>query len=155
MQAGYGQNVSSADPFSAAGDGGNSGLNHSLHISSIATDSGPSSKKRCRWIKFEADVIPSLIAPYLQLLRESQSLRLSQRPAEHLHYHCNAFQWELKISCIYFDRTCPHLFMIHVFHTCLVITFTELDVCKCMPASLQLISRGLFPCTPTFMTLYF
>jgi hypothetical protein len=99
----YQQIPISDDPFSAFSQDDTyiEGLNASFHITS--TIPAPASVKKERlWKKWEHEIVPSLIPPYLQLLRVSESLRHSNYPEQNLSCSCNS-QRNLELSCLYFD----------------------------------------------------
>jgi hypothetical protein len=61
-------------------------------------------KKEKQWQKWTADVIPSLLRPHLELLRESQSLRSDPQSAKpHCTCHGSSFR-RLKVVCVTFER---------------------------------------------------
>jgi len=98
----YQQIPISDDPFLALSQDDNfmeSGLNNSLHITSEPVRSA---KKKHLWMKWE-QVVWSLVSPYLQLLRVSDSLRLSDYPKQTSSCSCNSPQRNLDVSCMYFD----------------------------------------------------
>ena len=115
-------------------------------------------KKERQWAKWANEVIPSLIKPHLQLLRQSQSLRelsqLRHTVLSPLSCHC-AKRTKLTVTCVYFERA---LLTLHTAITLLLTPVIDLQAiqmytCACSPAALQLLSRGLFPCAPTAPTL--
>ncbi|KAG1845352.1 hypothetical protein F4604DRAFT_1884323 [Suillus subluteus] len=79
-----------------------------------------SSQKRAnQWRRWLEDIIPAMIVPYLSYIQETVSLRHANTPA--IHHRT--------------DGECA---------------FEEIAIiaCPCSPAPLQLLHRGLFPCTP-------
>jgi hypothetical protein len=61
------------------------------------------SKKEKQWNKWNHEVIPAMLGPYLRLLRETESLRnMSAVRREHLCSGCPGFR-NMEISCVYFD----------------------------------------------------
>ncbi|GBE80067.1 hypothetical protein SCP_0212700 [Sparassis crispa] len=93
-------------------------------------------KKAHQWQRWVTEVIPSLLLPHMELLRLSESLRQNVDipractcGGEHVR--------TLKVVCVYFES----------------LRYVNINVCLCSPAALQLLSRGLFPCTPQAPTL--
>ncbi|KAL6305915.1 hypothetical protein BKA93DRAFT_730537, partial [Sparassis latifolia] len=93
-------------------------------------------KKARQWQRWATEVIPSLLLPHMELLRLSESLRQNVDipractcGGEHVR--------TLKVVCVYFES----------------LRYVNINVCLCSPAALQLLSRGLFPCTPQAPTL--
>ncbi|EPS94432.1 hypothetical protein FOMPIDRAFT_128943 [Fomitopsis schrenkii] len=75
------------------------------------------------------EVIPSLLHPYMRLLRTSQFLRSVQRDTA-VACSCGGENVRsLKVTCVYFD-------------------LVDLKLCKCSPSAQQLVNMGLFPCAP-------
>jgi hypothetical protein len=64
------------------------------------------SKKAKQWRKWDEEIIPMLIEPYLRLLRETQSLRnltaLQQNLAPPACDGCSSGR-SLRVSCVYFE----------------------------------------------------
>jgi len=66
---------------------------------------GIPSKKEKQWNKWNWEVLPAMLNPYLQLLRETDSLRnLSSMPRLLACLGCFG-QRKLTVSCIYFEST--------------------------------------------------
>ncbi|RDB23171.1 hypothetical protein Hypma_009676 [Hypsizygus marmoreus] len=100
--------------------------------SSAAAESTPSAhsqKKERQWQKWANETIPSLLKPYLALLRETDSLRESVPSASEITCGCRSHVRKISVACVYFER------------------IKVIKVCSCS-AALQLLSRGLFPCAP-------
>jgi hypothetical protein len=59
-------------------------------------------KKQKQWLRWTNDVIPSLVLPYLHLLRISESMRSTPLSANTL-CSCNSCVRHLKIVCVYLE----------------------------------------------------
>ncbi|RDB15385.1 hypothetical protein Hypma_004634, partial [Hypsizygus marmoreus] len=95
------------------------------------TVSTPYSRKKDRqWQKWAIDIIPTLLKPYLSLLRETDSLRDGIPGTSEINCNCRSSVRRINVACVYFER------------------IKVVKVCSCS-AALQLLSRGLFPCAPT------
>lgn len=72
-----------------------------------AIDGEPNSNARKRqrqWWRWQDEVIPSLLGPFLAVLRQTQSLRDPPKPPESRLCLCGNGR-SLKVICVYFDRT--------------------------------------------------
>jgi CxC1 like cysteine cluster associated with KDZ transposases len=122
-------------------------------------------KKEKQWKKWTQEVIPSLLRPHLRLLRKSASLRSIP---QHTDYHCKCggtSSRRLKVVCVSFEREFYILYDVsasvcwiqdmfaYILIILSVLKSIEITACRCGPAALQLLSRGLFPCAPTAPTL--
>ncbi|KAF9230366.1 hypothetical protein BU15DRAFT_57316 [Melanogaster broomeanus] len=103
-------------------------LTEGLHISQdpLVAVSRNSCKKLKQWQQWSLEVIPSLIQPFLEYKRLSDNLR-------------NEVVRESSIC----GNDCPKRKLKIV-----RVTFSVLTVCPCMPAALQLLRKGYFPCAP-------
>jgi hypothetical protein len=109
------------------------------------------SKKTKQWKKWDEEIIPMLIEPYLRLLRETQSLHnlttLQQNEASPACDGCSGGR-SLRVSCVYFESMSfisGNEVLLPIFASEIV----SLTICTCTPAALQLLSLGLFPCAPS------
>lgn len=60
-------------------------------------------KKECQWLSWSKNVIPSMIEPYLTLLRDTKNL--SDMNSTRIKAGCTGCgQQQLAVSCIYFER---------------------------------------------------
>ncbi|KJA12507.1 hypothetical protein HYPSUDRAFT_105012, partial [Hypholoma sublateritium FD-334 SS-4] len=88
-----------------------------------------------QWSKWSQDIIPALLQPYMMLMEETQSLRnTSHLQNSQLCKGCKNGRL-IYISCVFFNK------------------IDKLAICTCSDPALQLMSRGLFPCAPSFPTL--
>ncbi|KAI6021082.1 hypothetical protein EDC04DRAFT_2549919, partial [Pisolithus marmoratus] len=91
--------------------------------------------------QWSQEVIPALFGPYLLNLKSTQflhhftNIQSYQPSATNCGDSCP--QHTLKISCVLFD----------------CIEEIKITFCSCAPAPGQLISYGLFPCSPVFPSL--
>jgi hypothetical protein len=110
-------------------------------------------KKQRQWRNWSAHVIPMLLEPYLELLRESEGLRDLTSMQDRLGCKGCADGRSLEVVCIYFESVwCVEL----LDHCILLILVTELEqitLCTCTEPALQLLSMGLFPCAPALLSL--
>ncbi|KAL0564634.1 hypothetical protein V5O48_017411 [Marasmius crinis-equi] len=96
-------------------------------------------KRSAQMARWESDVIPKLLIPYMNLLRLTNNLH---DKLEAKHWGC---------TCPSTHKSCRQLEITVVrFHT---LNKIVLDVCDCRPASVQLMQSGLFPCAPLHPTL--
>ncbi|KAF8957681.1 hypothetical protein BDZ97DRAFT_1669429 [Flammula alnicola] len=89
-----------------------------------------------RWL---LNVIPKLILPYMKLVNDTQSLRLDVEPIS-APFRCSCggeSKRTLSVTIVQFH----------------IIESITIQVCRCHPASRQLLSRGVFPCAPLAPTL--
>ncbi|KAI5988024.1 hypothetical protein EDD15DRAFT_2172880 [Pisolithus albus] len=98
-------------------------LTDGLHVSQdpFSPPSRSAGKKMRQWQRWSRDVIPSLVQPYLSYRRLSNRFR---NPVNYEPPTCNCA-----------------LFMVGLRHV-------DLVVCPCVPAALQLLWMGYFPCAP-------
>jgi hypothetical protein len=67
-------------------------------------------KKERQWKKWTDNVIPSLLRPHLNLLRQSESLRsIPQHPQQQCT--CYGSSCRLKVICVFFEGECCVLFV--------------------------------------------
>ena len=105
--------------------------------------------------KWTTDVIPSLVPIYLRLLRETKSLRLSPTVPVSSPCLCTSSR-SLTVTCVFFQRkfSMPSLFFASSKYRILLgIESIVINICTCSSAASQLLSRGLFPCAPSFPSL--
>ena len=112
-------------------------------------------KQSSKWTQI---VIPALLDPYLELLRVSDSLRLPRREALSNRHTCPcAKHRKLTITCVFLDSMLSFFFFISRFKFSFGpnTELEELEIlyCDCCSAPQQLLSCGLFPCTPTAPSL--
>ncbi|KAJ3764673.1 hypothetical protein FB446DRAFT_798584 [Lentinula raphanica] len=86
--------------------------------------------------RWQTEVLPRLIRPYMSLLRQTSNLKYETTPS---------FK---ECTCLNVARILPVV----------VVRFgklekVELSVCPCQPAAVQLVEQGLFPCAPLHPTL--
>jgi hypothetical protein len=106
-------------------------------------------------MQWKTTVIPRLIPVYLANRTETDSGRVP--PYTKPVHQCQYKKVELKVELITWDRKFPALLkrafsLTHVISGC---SQKILSVCKCYPASIQLLDIGYFPCAPVRPTLAF
>ncbi|KAH7916895.1 hypothetical protein BV22DRAFT_987111, partial [Leucogyrophana mollusca] len=93
-------------------------------------------KKQRQWARWSDYVLPSLVRPYLKLLKNTSSFR---NPPTPMSQPCTCGQSGQKL-----DIVCVHMESLESI---------TLRSCECNPAANQLLSRGLCPCAPIAPTL--
>ncbi|KAJ3712522.1 hypothetical protein C8R42DRAFT_594593 [Lentinula raphanica] len=86
--------------------------------------------------RWQTEVLPRLIQPYMSLLRQTTNLRHEPKRSEKV------------CTCLNVPRNLPIV----------VVRFSqlekiELSICACQTAAVQLVEQGLFPCAPIHPTL--
>ena len=110
-------------------------------------------KKEAQWRVWEYDMIPRLVEPYLRLMRETKSLRDDPIVPEHPSCTCHVVR-NLDVMCVYSESEYFRVLVQSISKGIFtVLECVELRVCECWPAALQLLQRGLFPCSPRYPTL--
>lgn len=96
---------------------------------------GPSvhARKRLAQAKNWQQVVATLVRPYLQLIRETENLRLKSR-SNTSEMECTCGQKWRRLSVV----------VVRMF----VLERIQIITCNCRPAPLQLLRRGLFGCAP-------
>lgn len=112
------------------------------------------SKAKKQWAKWSTEIIPSLLHPYLRLLRVTDSLR-NLRHDEALECTCgNAQLRQLTVTCLYFDGTFSLCYVpSHADFGLSALKDQTISVCQCHSAPQILLSRGFFPCSPVTPSL--
>jgi hypothetical protein len=109
-------------------------------------------KKEKQWIKWEQEIIPLMLVPYLELLRVTESLRnMREVRAQPRCSGCYGTR-QLSVACIYFDS----VFLFSHLRCHPYIVFSDIEtimICTCQPVAIQLLSQGLFPCAPYYPSL--
>ena len=122
-------------------DNANDGMNEP------PTDAAAGKKER-QWLSWSEGVIPSMIQPYLKLLRESENLR--KMDGARAKVGCTGCgQRRLGVSCIYFERR-PSIYITKDRQLKTgTIGIEKIILCTCKAPALQLLAMGLFPCAPS------
>jgi hypothetical protein len=103
-------------------------------------------KKARQWRSWKEEVIPSLVRPFLAILRCTDSFRLPiPSPA---HCTCVSTSRRLQVTCVYFNSQL--YFLLHCLRLSLLTELDSVEVVPCHHASaaIQLVQLGLFPCAP-------
>ena len=108
-------------------------------------------KKKRQWMKWNDEVIPDLLRPYVTLLAKTDNLWDTQYIQTGLG--CTGCQLGrlIDIFCVFFDSS-SLLFFFH-FSDCLTIEIEKISLCTCNNIPAWLLSMALFPCAPIFPTL--
>lgn len=70
-------------------------------------------KKERQWLKWSNEIIPSLLQPYLNYLRSTQSLREPPPDDAELEIICTCGkETSLKVTCVYFERELDLIFFL-------------------------------------------
>ncbi|KZP19915.1 hypothetical protein FIBSPDRAFT_680163, partial [Athelia psychrophila] len=94
-------------------------------------------KGKKQWVKWSTEVIPSLLQPYLRLLRVTDSLR-NLHHNEELECTCGHTQLrKLTVTCLFFDA----------------LKEQSISICQCSTAPQVLLARGFFACSPVAPSL--
>ncbi|KAL0569924.1 hypothetical protein V5O48_012042 [Marasmius crinis-equi] len=96
-------------------------------------------KRAAQAARWEGDVIPQLLFPYMRLLRATNNFHDEPQPRG----------WVCTCPVIHKSRRRLEITVVR-FYT---LSKIFLDVCDCCPAALQLVEKGLFPCAPLHPTL--
>ncbi|KAG6818511.1 hypothetical protein H0H93_004399, partial [Arthromyces matolae] len=86
-------------------------------------------KKQNQWIRWTTVVLPTLVKPYLTLLRKTDSLRVPVTSERNASCGCGSTKRKIEVKALYFDH------------------IDSITVCSCQ-AAVELVSQGLFPCAP-------
>ncbi|KAJ3475061.1 hypothetical protein NLI96_g12083 [Meripilus lineatus] len=131
------RHINSEDPSVADNDTFQNDFTNIIFQHSLEDSPNTNAQKRQRqWRQWQLHTIPSLVQPYLDILRKTQSLR--EKPLLCEPPRCTCMKSRvIKVLCVYFER----------------IEQIELAVCTCAPAAVQLLQRALFPCAPLYPTL--
>lgn len=142
-----------SDPFTADDDSIPNEFTNVLYQYAIGDPPSVNAQKRQRqWRQWQDYTIPSLIQPYKEILRKTQSLREEAPTPEQPRCTCMRSRL-ITVLCLYFNRTfCPSCSVPFLIAK-VGITEIELMVCTCAPAATQLMERALFPCAPLYPTL--
>lgn len=60
-------------------------------------------KKQRQWVTWAQGVIPTLVAPYMQLAKDTESRRKEPVPPPFIP--CNCLVKKMTVTCVYFDST--------------------------------------------------
>ncbi|KAG1730468.1 hypothetical protein EDB19DRAFT_1897065 [Suillus lakei] len=100
-----------------------------------------SQKRANQWRRWSEDVILSLLVPYLSYIQQTSVLHYTNAPGEAQQdlavCQAGCRTRSITVACVHFD------------------TLKEINIitCPCFPVPLQLLHRGLFPCTPLVPSL--
>lgn len=113
-------------------------------------------KRQQQWQRWETEVIPSLIGPYIQLLHQTQSLRENAPEVRYEPCTCGEKGRVLEIMIVRFSgmsssSSSPPAAFPDSMTT--VLERQHIHVCRCIPAATRLVDQGLFPCAPMAPTL--
>ncbi|KAF9518971.1 hypothetical protein BS47DRAFT_1255603, partial [Hydnum rufescens UP504] len=86
--------------------------------------------------RWDRDVIPALVRPYMAYIRLSQRGQSRTDPPP-IKCSCNCRGVLKQVTAVYMDH----------------LEYIKLQICPCAPAPLQLVQRGLFPCSPVYPAL--
>ena len=112
-------------------------------------------KRVAQWKRWELEIIPMLIAPYMKLLESTLSLRNDPPPPRIKSCTCGDLGRHLAVTIVKFTgkSRSPFLILEILAHCCLALELVNIRACKCSPAAGQLLEMGYFPCAPYHPTL--
>lgn len=120
-----------------------------LSVSSDEEEDTEADKKQLQWRRWSEDVIPNMIAPYMELLFNTTGLRDMKGVRQNKGCDGCALGRFLEVSCIFFE--CMYIVWVSSYDS-LIIDFVlgieKITLCTCTSPALQLLNRGLFPCVP-------
>lgn len=73
-------------------------------VKPVAAERSHGQKKQQQWEKWATQTIPALLAPYLSLLRETDSLRENIGQDTQSQCQCPINVRRIQVACIYFER---------------------------------------------------
>jgi hypothetical protein len=94
-------------------------------------------RKHAQADRWNRDVLPSLIRPFMQVTRERFSRSSANTPSPPITCKCGGKSRTLVVLCVSMER----------------LENVTVEVCPCHVAGTQLIERGFFPCAPLYPTL--
>ncbi len=110
-------------------------------------------KRVAQWKRWEFEIIPVLIAPYMNLLEATHSLRDDPLPPRMKVCTCGEFGRNLAITIVKFTGE-SRLIMVKLSTKYpSALELVNVRACKCSPAPQQLLEKGYFPCAPYHPTL--
>lgn len=108
-------------------------------------------KKARQFQRWEGEILPALMQPYIQLLRGTDSLRNMSEVRQLVGCSgCHSGR-SLSVACIFFES--GSLFLDMVTSDFYWAEIETLTLCTCTSPALQLLQRGLFPCAPLLPSL--
>ena len=113
-------------------------------------------KRVAQWKRWEIEIIPTLIAPYMDLLEATLSLRNDPPPPKLKSCTCGDPGRHLAVTIVKFtgESRPPLLPILEICAQChLALELVDIRACKCSPAAGQLLEMGFFPCAPYHPTL--
>jgi CxC1 like cysteine cluster associated with KDZ transposases len=104
--------------------------------------------------RWDRDVIPALIRPYMEYMHLSQRGQSRTDPPP-IECSCNCRGVLKQVTAVYMDRkdSFRSVLDLKFDHFSLGLEYIELRICPCASAPLQLVQRGLFPCSPVYPAL--
>lgn len=102
------------DPFLSGNDASNNEFNETLyHFVGDDVPNRNHQKRQRQWSQWQHETIPSLVQPYLSILRKTSSLREPPTPPPPHDCSCGGSRL-LRVICVYFERMPqpPMLFLI-------------------------------------------
>lgn len=103
--------------------------------------------------RWNTEVIPQLVRPYLALMRKTQNLRI-EAPMLETECTCLMAGKNMSILVLRLYSEIVSVFACYVnLGVSIGLEHHQMHVCECSPAAVQLVKQGLFPCAPLFPTL--
>lgn len=98
----------SDDPFIADDSTITNDFTNAIHQHTLGDPINPNAQKRQRqWRQWQFHTIPSLVQPYLDILKKTRSLRDKHPPCEPLRCTCMRSR-PITVLCVYFERAYFH-----------------------------------------------
>jgi hypothetical protein len=104
--------------------------------------------------RWDRDVIPALIRPYMEYMRKSERGQAHIDPPS-TQCSCSGRGISKQVTAVHMDRTyvCCAVLDQKLITIDVGLDYIELRICSCSPAPVQLVKRGLFPCSPVYPAL--
>ncbi len=105
-------------------------------------------KKKRQWIKWNDEVVPGLLRPYVSLLFQTDSL--CNVHIVRTDIGCTGCELGrlIEIFCIFFESMFFFVVLFIAYAFLLALEIEKLSLCTCNDIPIQLLSMGLFPCAP-------
>ncbi|KAF9507986.1 hypothetical protein BS47DRAFT_1272122, partial [Hydnum rufescens UP504] len=104
--------------------------------------------------RWDCDVIPVLVHPYMAYICLSQQGQYCTDPPP-IKCSCSCRGVLKQVTAVYMDHkdSFHSVLDLKSDHFSLDLEYIKLQICPCAPAPLQLVQRGLFPCSPVYPAL--
>ena len=110
-------------------------------------------KRVAQWKRWEFEIIPVLIAPYMNLMEATHSLKDNPPPPRMKACSCGDLGRNLDVTIVKFTGKFPRLIVRLSTKYSSALELVNIRACKCSRAARQLLEMGYFPCAPYHPTL--